>query len=601
MGEKAAASPSNLNTPPGWGNYNPSNFISMTDYYAFVAKEYANRQQQNNTSDFSNASMASSNDQNDNTNANRNDSDFKDTNSIIADDSSYPPLPPLPAPQKQAPSNFGPIRFHLNKQGNYIQTSPLNQNVFNNQNPNTNCGGMMGNKKKRNKKNKNKQNSHNNFNMNFQHGSASFQSNNSNANNSFNSPPLPLYTPIPDFSRPPPPLLPGLQSNSNSSQYQNQTQSPTKVPENSNNSAANTLNESSAPPTNSSNSEAAWPESLNIYVTKCYAKCKTEIDKDQIEICLKGKITSAATKGELWTKDWDNEPIPSVHSDSLNQPKSFLNAKKPVVTGQLSQYQNSKKTSPGLSNSLGARLGVKSAGNNKRPTPSKSPRRSRSSSRDSSPPHKRRSSEDDYYSLNSSTNNSNNTNNNKKNKKKNKKQKGSGTSAFYSEHGMIGGSVDGDAERLKKRLDRFKHSSSTSNTPSHATPSKKKRLSNPAPARFFLDDSLGTENLDLLNLHIVGTCRDLEKSFLRLTKAPLPSEVRPTEVLVFSLQNVKNKWKEKQDYFYACDQLKSIRQDLTVSFYCGIFKSEWKFTLFILFLGARHSRRLYRSGLRDSC
>lgn len=63
---------------------------------------------------------------------------------------------------------------------------------------------------------------------------------------------------------------------------------------------------------------------------------------------------------------------------------------------------------------------------------------------------------------------------------------------------------------------------------------------------------------------VVGTCKKLEKSYLRITSAVDPTTVRPLRILVQSLEFLIRKWKEEGNYTYICDQLKSVRQDLTV-------------------------------------
>lgn len=66
---------------------------------------------------------------------------------------------------------------------------------------------------------------------------------------------------------------------------------------------------------------------------------------------------------------------------------------------------------------------------------------------------------------------------------------------------------------------------------------------------------------------IVGTSRQLEKPYLRLTSAPDPKTVRPLPVLKQTLEHLKKKWRAEGNYAWVCDQFKSLRQDLTVSFH----------------------------------
>lgn len=61
-----------------------------------------------------------------------------------------------------------------------------------------------------------------------------------------------------------------------------------------------------------------------------------------------------------------------------------------------------------------------------------------------------------------------------------------------------------------------------------------------------------------------GNSQALEKSYARLTSLPNAADVRPLPVLRQSFQLVMRRWTEERDYAYVREQLKAIRQDLTV-------------------------------------
>ncbi|CAH0584314.1 unnamed protein product [Chrysodeixis includens] len=359
-------------------------------------------------------------------------------------------------------------------------------------------------------------------------------------------PPPPLDVPLPppmvteDIPQPPEPEDANV-SNDRVEDDENKNQ---------NNNPSNFFKSTSIP------TAGTWPESLERYIKRCYEKCKSGFDRDQIDICLKGRITAAANKEEIWTRNWDEEPIPSVHSERNNL------AVKPV-RGTLGLYQKLENMVEPQKNRgpLSSRgfTGHKNSPQRRRRLSS----RSRSKSR--SPPRKRLSAssasgdevEDkkhkgkgrqkvkDRLSLDQ-----------KKSDKyqKNTNKKKNSLDQFVVED------FQGNAEKLIKRAERFGNLSNVPSIASSLQGGTKKQ--EPSARKPIIQDTDG--DYEVNNMHIVGTCSDIEKSFLRLTKAPEACEVRPVIVLVNSLKNVKDRWVTKQDYRYTCDQLKSIRQDLTV-------------------------------------
>ncbi|KAL3652022.1 hypothetical protein CASFOL_001703 [Castilleja foliolosa] len=316
-----------------------------------------------------------------------------------------------------------------------------------------------------------------------------------------------------------------------------------------------------------------FPKSLRGYVERALARCKSDRQKSACQAIMKEVITKATADGTLYTKDWDIEPLfPMPNTDFVDKDDKLFPLLTSATPKSMSPSRRAKsRWEPApeekmTHNSTSLGTAVHGNWNNKKACAGKTENNDNSGSRFSfahqknfsknvTRPAKRPRLGEDLKAADDGETSSDS-------------EKEQSLTKYYSAATALADSP----EEKKRREDRSKrfdkgHGNRTGKNNFRAKDMGPGKLYTRRSSALVLSRTLeetssrAVEDIDWNALTVKGTCQDIEKRYLRLTSAPDPATVRPEEVLEKALLMVQN---SQKNYLYKCDQLKSIRQDLTV-------------------------------------
>ncbi|XP_010554566.1 PREDICTED: SAC3 family protein A-like isoform X2 [Tarenaya hassleriana] len=327
-----------------------------------------------------------------------------------------------------------------------------------------------------------------------------------------------------------------------------------------------------------------FPKSLRGFVERAFARCKDDKEKASCQVALKEIITQATADGTLYIRDWDTKPLSSVlNADMTNNqlqsstPASSVAQKSPtrrsksrweplseektVASSKLSTTYSSDYKFGGWSHQSEDRKGLESSQKVGGFTDFKSTYSvQKSAKKNFQWPVKRQRLVD---GANTAVGNDASSDSDTEHS----------LTPYYSSAMTLASSAE-ENKRRESRSKRFEKSQGHSRESNNLKP-KNASVGNLYSRRATAlvlsrsnDDSgsKAVEDIDWDALTVKGSCQEIEKRYLRLTSAPDPSTVRPEDVLEKSLLMVQG---SQKNYLYKCDQLKSIRQDLTVQRICN--------------------------------